>query len=617
MTAHGPRPIEPTSSNPADADIAQATLPMTFGRSAGPGQRAYLDDPNARILVEFFQSKGLAALKDEDRQERWYDDWIACQARNHVYARLLSPQRYSSLGGELDLLRLARFLELFGYHSPAHGYSLQVTFLGLFAILMGENEALKREAVAALETGGLLAFGVSEKEHGSDLLANELTVTEDDSGQWSANGTKYYIGNSNTAAMVAVLARKGAAGGGGRARRSPPVLFALRPPSAPAYRDVRKIRTVGVRAAYVGELAVDQHTFPATDIIAEGRGAWDAVLGTVTLGKFFLGFGSIGICQRAMAEAVAHLKGRVLYGRPAIEMPHLRSKTARAYARLSAMKLYAYRALDYVYAAGPTDRRYLLFNAVQKAKVSTEGVKVVALLAECIGAKAFEADTFFEMALRDVQLIPGLEGSAHINLALAAQFAPRYFASGREMLADPPSAVAGELAGEENPYLMEARSSGIEGIVFGAFARAFEPLASVPNVRLLARQAAAFERLFRGCDPAASFARDSEAGMALGQCLATIAYAQLVAENAARLKVAAPLVSAMFHEIVIDLGVATMSLVACAPELGAAARARGRRMIRIPRTAPGDWDWVSERVSALGTSSEQSGLPGSATRATV
>jgi len=89
------------------------------------------------------------------------------------------------------------------------------------------------------------------------------------------------------------------------------------------------------------------------------------------------------------------------------------------------MKLYAYRALDYVHAANATDRRHILFCAVQKAKVSTEGVRVMALLSECINAKGFESDTYFETALRDIQLIPGLEGSTHINLDMTAQFIDR------------------------------------------------------------------------------------------------------------------------------------------------------------------------------------------------
>jgi acyl-CoA dehydrogenase len=121
--------------------------------------------------------------------------------------------------------------------------------------------------------------------------------------------------------------------------------------------------------------------------VADGRQAWDAVFGTVTLGKFFLGFGSIGICEHAFQEAAEHLGQRMLYGKSALEMPHIRATMSHAYARLTAMKLYAYRALDYVHAASAEDRRYLLFAAVQKARVSTEGVKVMALLSECMGAR--------------------------------------------------------------------------------------------------------------------------------------------------------------------------------------------------------------------------------------
>src|SRR2546423_1337580 len=146
----------------------QSMLPQVFSPAA-PSSAAYVTDPLIRKLIEFFEAKGLAALKEEDRVAQWYDDWIAFQAKHRLYAGLLAPKAYSTSGSQFDLLRLTRFLEVFGYFSPAHGYSLQVTFLGLFPILMGSNDALKHRAIAALEAGELFAFGVSEKGHGSDL----------------------------------------------------------------------------------------------------------------------------------------------------------------------------------------------------------------------------------------------------------------------------------------------------------------------------------------------------------------------------------------------------------------------------------------------------------------
>jgi acyl-CoA dehydrogenase len=213
------------------------------------------------------------------------------------------------------------------------------------------------------------------------LLANEFTIAEAEPDRFVANGSKYYIGNSNCACLIAILARKGNRRDA-QSRRAAPVLFALRPDQSAGFSGARKIRTLGVRAAFVGEFALQDHELPRGDVIAEGRQAWDAVFGAVTLGKFFLGFGSIGICEHAFEEAAAHLQARILYGKPAIDMPHIRSTMVQAFARLTAMKLYAYRALDYLHSSSETDHRYLLFAAVQKAKLSTEGVKVLSLLSE-------------------------------------------------------------------------------------------------------------------------------------------------------------------------------------------------------------------------------------------
>jgi acyl-CoA dehydrogenase len=587
--------IHPEAS-PASAPRA-ALYPLAFSTTRPrPGTQAYLDNASAWKLVEFFERKGLSALKDEDQREQWYEDWLSYQAEHRLYASVLSPKQFSSLGHELNLLTLTRFIELFAYFSPGHGYSLQVSFLGLFSILMGTNAALKQEAVAALEAGGVFAFGVSEKDHGSDLLANELTVREVASGQYLANGSKYYIGNANAATIISVLATKLDQSGARRDKRAPLALFALRPKQARGFGNLRKIRTLGVRAGFVGSFELKDHELPQADLIAEGRAAWDSVFGTVTLGKFFLGFASVGICEHAMEEAIAHLNRRILFGKPAIQMPHLRSAMSQAYARLTAMKLFAYRALDYVQGASGADRRYLLFNAVQKAKLSTDGVRVMDLLSECMGAKGMEADTFMEMAVRDAQLIPAVEGSTHVNLGLTAQFIPRYFARPDDTMAEPPSLVAGAAAAAENPYLMEARTGALHSIAFAPYLQAYEPLLNVPNVRTFARQAKAFRLFAWAVRPNRGDTAELEVVLLMGQCLATIAYGQLIAENARLAGVPTPMISAIFHLLVGDLS-ATALTMAALPRLDGMRRLLIRRVVSVPTTTSADWDAVAERVN--------------------
>ncbi len=593
------KPIEPggPAHGESTAAIRDAIYPLIFStRRRSSAANIFFRDPSLQKLVEFFENKGLRALKDEDQSRQWYEDWIAFQKAHGLYASLLSPKKYSTTGNEFDVPRLTRFLEVFAYFSPAHGYSLQVTFLGLFAILMGSNDALKREAVAALEKGALFAFGISEKEHGSDLLASEFTVAAGEPGRLIAGGSKYYIGNANCASIISILARKADDRHANRARRATPILFALRPAQSKGFGRARKIETLGIRSAFVGEFEVKDHQLPEADLIAQGREAWDAVLGTVTLGKFFLGFGSIGICERAFEEALAHLTRRVLYGKPVIDMPHIGSAVGQAYARLTAMKLYAYRALDYVQAANADDRRYLLFCAVQKARVSTEGVKVISLLSECMGAKAFESDTYFEMALRDVQLIPSLEGSVHINLELTAQFIAGYF-NDADLNLPVLEFNRGHGTGSENIYLMGARSGQINSIRFRRCLEAYRPLKSVSNVRIFARQAKAF-RLF-----ARSQSRRPEANaqtaIALGQGMATIAYGQLVAENAVYSGVPLEIVSVIFHLLVNDLSSSALAM-ASSDHLSASSRVLIERVVAIPRTTNAQWDFLLQRAMMSG-----------------
>jgi acyl-CoA dehydrogenase len=579
------------------AIFSDAFYPLCFGGAATPaGTAAYLQDSSIRLLAAFFQDKGLAALKEEDRREEWYQDWIDYQARHHLYASVLSPRRYSSLGHRFNLLKLTRFLEVFAYFSPAHGYSLHVSFLGLFPILMSTNEPLKQEAVRMLEAGGLFAFGVSERAHGSDLLANEFTVTPAGPGTWRADGAKYYIGNANAAGIISVLAKK-AAGSGRTEKRSPFVFFALRPGASPGFGKVRKIRTLGVRTAFVGEFEVHGQTFPESDLIAQGRAAWDAILGTVTLGKFFLGFGAVGICAHAFAEAVAHMRRRLLYGKPVSAMPHLRTATALAFARLTAMKLYAFRAVDYLQAACAEDRRYLLYSAVQKARVSTEGVKVMSLLSECVGARGFEAETYFELALRDVQLIPSLEGSTHINFGLTAQFIDPYFAASTGDVPAPASVFLHNAEPEENPYLLAADDRNARTVRFGPPLRAYEPLRSVANVGVFLEQVEAFGAFAGGGVAALSPAGDTALPIALGKCFSVIAYAQLVAENCQAAQLAPATVSVIFHALVEDLSAEALHLAALF-EPGSGPRGQLERVVRVPKTSAADFGSVAELIGA-------------------
>jgi hypothetical protein len=158
-------------------------------------------------------------------------------------------------------------------------------------------------------------------------------------------------------------------------------------------------------------------------------------------------------------------------------------------------------------------------------------------------------------------------------MGFTAQFCARYFDRFDRAMSEPTSLVATG-AVNENGYLIQARTGAIPTIAFAPFLRAYAPYKSVPNVRLFVRQARRFRRFLRDT----SALRDlTEYGLALGQCLANIAYAQLIAENARLLDVPTAMVSTIFHLLVSDFSAAALATVVTIPIAGQAVDRLGPR----------------------------------------
>jgi len=106
-------------------------------------------------------------------------------------------------------------------------------------------------------------------------------------------------------------------------------------------------------------------------------------------------------------------------------------------------------------------------------------------------------------------------------------------------------------------------------------------------------QAKAFRSFFRSDHPEKATS-DTRIVQALGQCMATIGYAQLIAENATRLNVAPAVIAVIFHSLISDLSASALAL-ASLPCFDLASRRRICRMVTVPKTSSADWDFIAER----------------------
>jgi alkylation response protein AidB-like acyl-CoA dehydrogenase len=602
--------------------------------------------------IDFFESHGKAWLKQQDRDRVWYAEFLGFVKRERIFATFLTPA--CEAGGDpdkrWDTARNAMYSQILGFYGMQYWYVWQVTILGLGPIWQSKNAAACRRAAELLEAGEIFAFGLSEKEHGADVYSTDMVLTPQARGGYSATGGKYYIGNGNLARMVSVFGR----------RADKPILDSSDIDSpkpdenfegylffaADSQHKAYKLRKNVVDAQmYVAAFDLENYPVSAEDILHEGKGAFHAAINTVNIGKFNLGFGAIGSCEHAMYEAITHAENRVLFGKRVTEFPQIRQMVAEVYARLAGMKLYGERAIDYMRSASPADRRYLLFNAIEKMTVTREGEKIVTVLSDMIAARGFENDMFFTMALLGAVGLPRLEGTVHVNMALSLKFMANYMfrpadaglaalrvlpvgrapkravralstglrAAGHAVIAPVarlPVAPAALRAGQlpvvrrrrdftDDDYLFnQGPSRGLSKVAFADWRPIMRQFAHIPNVAVFLKQAEGFQSLLAAAEPTPEQQSDVDFLFVLGEMFTLLPYAQLILEQAVIDETDPDVIDQLFEILVTDFsGHATK--LHCKTTAAPAQKARALDLIRQPVANPDRFDRIVQAARDL------------------
>jgi acyl-CoA dehydrogenase len=487
-------------------------------------------------LIQFFENRGNDQLQEDYYARQWYSEFLEFVKDEQIFSTMCTPAGYGAGDSRWDTWRICEFAEILGFYGLPYWYAWQVSVLGLGPIWMSSNEQVKKEAAKALQEGGIFAFGLSEKAHGADIYSTDMIVSNNGESRYLANGSKYYIGNGNEAAITSTF---------GRFQDSDEYLFFAARSDHPCYE---LVKNVVASQNYVSEYRLNEYPLTDADILHRGQEAWNAALNTVNIGKYNLGWASIGICTHAFYEAIHHASYRRLYNMAVTDFPHVKRLFTDAYARLVAMKLFALRASDYMRTASAEDRRYLLFNPMTKMKVTTQGEEVINLMWDVIAAKGFEKDMYFTQAAVDIRALPKLEGTVHVNIALIVKFMPAYFFNPGSY----PPVVTQDEPRNDDFLFKQGPARGLGKIQFHDWQGAFEGF-DQPNVLLFLEQARAFRKLLATASPTPEQMKDIDFLLTGGEIFALVVYAQLILENASLLEIEGDLVDQIFDCLVRDM----------------------------------------------------------------
>lgn len=497
-----------------------------------------LDGPSRRLVrktIEFFEQKGKTKLKEDDHERVWYADFLEFSKKEKLFATFLTHQGYGAGECRWDTGRNCAINEVLGFYGLSYWYTWQVTILGLGPIWMSDNEKVKKQTAELLANGEIFAFGLSEKEHGADIYASDMDLVRQSDGSYLARGGKYYIGNANEAALVATFGKLADSGDY--------VFFVVNS----RHEKYELVKNVINSQNYVAEYRLNDYPIQEDDILAKGRDAWDMALNTVNVGKFNLGWASIGICTHALYEAINHASHRHLFDHCVTDFVHVRQLFTDAYARLAAMKLFALRAVDYMRAAGPDDRRYLLFTPMVKMKVTTQGEEVINALWDVIAAKGFEKDMYFEMAARDIRALPKLEGTVHVNMALIIKFMANYFFKPGHYGETPrmTSAV------NDDFLFRQGATKGLGKTRFHDYRKVYRSV-NLPNVNVFKKQIRLLKMMLVLGKPGKEQIKDFDFLLNLGELFTLVVYGQLILENAELLNIDDNLIDRIFEVMIRD-----------------------------------------------------------------
>lgn len=533
---------------------------MTILLNPKKHDRYYPDERSREIMlktIEFFENKGKAKIKEDDHKKVWYSDFIEFQKKNKIFAQLLTPEPYGKDENyRWDTWRICEYNEILAFYGLCYWYTWQVSILGLGPIWMSKNEELKKKAAQLLEEGEIFAFGLSEQAHGADIYGTDMTLKLQEDESYTASGEKYYIGNANEAKMVSIFGKLTDIDGKlppyDMKNKVPYVFFTVNS----QHKNYELIKNVVDSQNYVANFALHDYPIVEEDILSKGEDAWNASLNTVNVGKFNLGWGSIGMCTHAFYEAIHHAANRSLYNMYVTDFQHVKQNFVDAYIRLISMKLFGLRTADYMRIASSKDRRYLLYAPVMKMKATTQGEEVINLLWDVIAAKGFEKDMFFESAARDIRALPKLEGTVHVNLALILKFMLNFFMNHKKF-----EEVARQDQAKNDAFLFnQGPTRGLGRVRFHDWKPAFEKY-SLPNVKIFMEQIEIFNLLGTKTPPNSEQLNDLDFMLSgIGELFALITYSHLIIENGPIYNIDNDIIDQIFDFLVRDFSKFALSL---------------------------------------------------------
>jgi acyl-CoA dehydrogenase len=321
------------------------------------------------------------------------------------------PASYGGLYKTLDVRTLCIVREILAWHDGLADLAFAMQGLGTHSITAFGSEALKAKYLPGVREGGkIAAFALSEPRSGSDVAAIDMTAKSDGADHVRLDGTKTWISNGGIADHYVVFARTGEMPG------AKGLTAFVVDADAPGLSVAERLEVIAPHP--LATMRFEGCRVPVSQRLGAPGEGFKVAMTTLDVFRSTVGAAALGFARRALAETLARVSKRHLFGAPLADLQMTQAALADSQAEVDAAALLVYRA------AWVKDRgaaRIAREASIAKMYATEIAQKVIDRAVQLHGGDGVRVGSKVEQLYREIRALRIYEGATEVQKVIIAR----------------------------------------------------------------------------------------------------------------------------------------------------------------------------------------------------
>jgi len=310
----------------------------------------------------------------------------------------------------LDVRSLCLVRETLARHSALADFAFAMQGLGTGSITLYGTDAQRARFLPPVRAGhAIAAFALSEPDAGSDVAAMAMSATKI-AGGWRLDGLKTWISNGGIADHYVVFARVGDVPG------TKGIAAFIVPAATPGLEIAERIEVMAPHP--LATLRFASCFVPDEALLGQAGEGFKIAMATLDIFRPTVGAAALGMARRALDEALARAKTRMIGGKPLADQQLIQAKLADMALQIDAAALLVYRA---AWTRDTEHRRITREAAMAKLYATDMAQNVIDEAVQIFGGLGVKSGVKVEELYREIRALRIYEGASEVQKLIIAR----------------------------------------------------------------------------------------------------------------------------------------------------------------------------------------------------